>query len=74
LAAQGWTAFGTVLAVGDGVEGPDGPLDLAPGVYAGAAPLRRGAGFGIRIAARDGGALRRAGRAALALAAAAAGM
>ncbi|MEM6744556.1 MAG: urease accessory protein UreD [Pseudomonadota bacterium] len=74
LSAQGWRAFGTVLAVVEGVHGLDGPLDLGSGVYAGAAHLRRGAGFAIRIAARDGGALRRAGQAALKLAAKATGM
>ncbi|MEM1315483.1 MAG: urease accessory protein UreD [Pseudomonadota bacterium] len=67
LAAQGWTAFGTVLALGPGVEAPPlGALDLGDGVYAGAAPLRGVTGLGVRIAARDGGALRRAGREMLA--------
>ena len=68
LAAQGWTAFGTVLALGTEVKGPEGPRDLGEGVYAGAARLRSGAGLGIRIAARDGGALRRAGEAAMRIA------
>lgn len=75
----GWTAFGTVLALGPdsgaAMEAlPEGPLDLGPGVWAAAARLRGGCGVGVRIAAVDGGRLREAGRAALARAEAALGL
>ncbi|MEO0683102.1 MAG: urease accessory protein UreD, partial [Pseudomonadota bacterium] len=63
-AERGAGAVGTVLLIdpsGCTPRPPVGPVDLGPGVYAAAAPLRGDVGWGLRIAAADGGALRRAG-------------
>jgi len=69
-----WGAYGTVIAVAPPAARaalsealPEGAVDLARGAWAAAATLRGGIGVGIRIAARDGGALRAAGRRALGL-------
>ncbi len=71
-----WGAYGTVIALAPpagraalGEALPEGAVDLAPGAWAAAATLRGGVGVGVRIAARDGGALRAAARRALGLAA-----
>jgi urease accessory protein len=68
----GWSACGTVLALAPperraalAAALPEGPATLAPGALAAAAALRGGIGVGLRIVARDGGALRDAARAAL---------
>ena len=69
-------AFATLLLLGPPETWgalPAGPLDL-PGAWGAAAPLRAGAGMAARLAAPDGGALRRATTALLTRTAAALGL